>query len=331
MVGVAVAAMLLLLADWSAIQAIFVGLLALVVLGAVLSKFICSSSTAKADLEAVRNGTKGVAATGAAAAAATAAAGAAVVATNASGGSASASPSSSPSAAGSGAGSSDGGSAGASGQGVAASAATTSHTAASSNTAASNTAASSAAANTTPSSFAMQPSAALSGEDDLASRKGEWKYEGDAAAATPAKATPAKAPAAKKPAAKKTAAQSDAPAKKAAPKAAPKKTTAKSEAPAKAARAPVAADGKPETLAKARASGADDLKLISGVGPKLEGTLNELGFYHFDQVASWRKKEVEWVDSRLKFKGRIERDDWISQAKILAKGGETEFSSRKKK
>lgn len=99
----------------------------------------------------------------------------------------------------------------------------------------------------------------------------------------------------------------------------------------KAKRAPVAKDGKPEMLSAPRASGADDLKLISGVGPKLEGTLNSMGVWHFDQVASWRKKEIAWVDERLRFKGRIERDDWISQAKVLAKGGETEFSRRKKK
>jgi len=54
-------------------------------------------------------------------------------------------------------------------------------------------------------------------------------------------------------------------------------------------------------------------------GPKLEGVLNELGFWHFDQIAKWTSAEVAWVDSRLKFKGRIERDDWISQAKDLAK------------
>ncbi len=94
---------------------------------------------------------------------------------------------------------------------------------------------------------------------------------------------------------------------------------------------PVAADGKPELLTAARPGGADDLKLISGVGPKLEQTLNDLGVYHFDQVASWRKKEIEWVDSQLRFKGRIERDGWIAQAKTLAAGGETEFSVRKKK
>jgi predicted flap endonuclease-1-like 5' DNA nuclease len=92
----------------------------------------------------------------------------------------------------------------------------------------------------------------------------------------------------------------------------------------------VATDGKPE-LFTAPNGAADNLKLISGVGPKLEGTLNELGVWHFSQVASWRKKEIAWVDERLRFKGRIERDDWISQAKILAKGGETEFSKRKKK
>ena len=85
------------------------------------------------------------------------------------------------------------------------------------------------------------------------------------------------------------------------------------------------------TLTAARESGADDLKLLKGVGPALEKTLNELGFYHFDQVAAWRKAEVEWVDSRLKFKGRIVRDEWIKQAKTLAKGGVTEFSKRSQK
>ena len=73
------------------------------------------------------------------------------------------------------------------------------------------------------------------------------------------------------------------------------------------------------------------MKLISGVGPKLEKTLNDMGFWHFDQVEKWGKAEIEWVDSRLRFKGRIERDDWMAQAKILAAGGETEFSKKNKK
>lgn len=75
----------------------------------------------------------------------------------------------------------------------------------------------------------------------------------------------------------------------------------------------------------ARPAAVDDLKLISGVGPKIEGTLHELGIYTFAQVASWKKAEREWVDGYLNFKGRIERDDWTKQAKALAKGGEAEY------
>jgi len=74
----------------------------------------------------------------------------------------------------------------------------------------------------------------------------------------------------------------------------------------------------------------DDLKLISGVGPKLEGVLNDLGVYHFWQIARWTQREVAWVDDYLSFKGRINRDKWIDQAKVLADGGETEFSKRNK-
>lgn len=95
-------------------------------------------------------------------------------------------------------------------------------------------------------------------------------------------------------------------------KAGPKKTEG-----ANPARKPVSKSGKPPVIRKARATGADDLKLIKGVGPALEKTLNELGFYHFDQIAGWRQKEIEWVDQRLKFKGRIERDGWIKQCQSL--------------
>jgi len=69
----------------------------------------------------------------------------------------------------------------------------------------------------------------------------------------------------------------------------------------------------------------DDLKLISGVGPKIEGILHSLGIYTFAQVAGWKKAEREWVDGYLNFKGRIERDDWVKQAKALAKGGVAEY------
>ncbi len=90
------------------------------------------------------------------------------------------------------------------------------------------------------------------------------------------------------------------------------------------------AAAKPAALAAPRGGQADDLKLISGVGPKLETTLNGLGIYHFDQIAGWTADTVNWVDNYLSFKGRIAREDWIAQAKTLAAGGETEFSQRAK-
>ncbi len=78
-------------------------------------------------------------------------------------------------------------------------------------------------------------------------------------------------------------------------------------------------DDRPAGLDAPRAGKADDLKRISGVGPKLESVLNDLGIYHFDQIATWKKKEIAWVDDYLRFKGRIERDGWIAQAKTFAK------------
>ncbi|PVA11873.1 NADH-quinone oxidoreductase subunit NuoE [Pelagivirga sediminicola] len=89
---------------------------------------------------------------------------------------------------------------------------------------------------------------------------------------------------------------------------------------------------KPATLKAARAGGPDDLKMIKGVGPKLESLLNDMGFYHFDQIAAWSPDEVAWVDQNIiGFKGRVTRDDWVRQAGVLASGGETEFAKRVKK
>ena len=67
----------------------------------------------------------------------------------------------------------------------------------------------------------------------------------------------------------------------------------------------------------------DDLKLISGIGPKLEQVLNGLGVFTFAQIAGWQPEEAAWVDDYLQFGGRVERDSWISQAGTLAKGGAT--------
>ena len=112
---------------------------------------------------------------------------------------------------------------------------------------------------------------------------------------------------------------------------------AKAEKPAKPAKPAAepekaAAPSKPQALAAARAGGPDDLKQIKGVGPKLEALLHRLGFFHFDQVAAWTAAELAWVDDNLEgFKGRASRDAWVEQARLLAAGGETEFSTRVKK
>lgn len=98
-------------------------------------------------------------------------------------------------------------------------------------------------------------------------------------------------------------------------------------APAKVAAKPA----KPSLEDKNRPAGikkpakVDDLKLISGVGPKIEKVLHELGIFTFAQVAGWKKAERDWVDGYLSFSGRIERDDWVKQAKALAKGGVAEY------
>ncbi len=107
--------------------------------------------------------------------------------------------------------------------------------------------------------------------------------------------------------------------KPAAKKVAAKKKPATKVSTSKAAATP-ADKHKPQGLKTARKGGPDDLKLISGVGPKIEGILHELGFFHFDQISKWKKKEREWVDGYLRFKGRIDRDEWVKQAKTLAKG-----------
>ncbi|NSX55270.1 50S ribosomal protein L21 [Parasulfitobacter algicola] len=122
---------------------------------------------------------------------------------------------------------------------------------------------------------------------------------------------------AKKADAKKPAKADAKPAKKAEKKAEPKK-----EAPKKAVKTESAATGagtKPANLLKkARDGKPDDLKKISGVGPKLEGLLHDNGVFHFDQISAWTADEIAYMDDQLSFKGRIERDGWLDQAAKLA-------------
>lgn len=72
----------------------------------------------------------------------------------------------------------------------------------------------------------------------------------------------------------------------------------------------------------------DDLKRIRGIGVLIEKKLNSLGIVHFEQVANWTGADIERISQILDFKGRIERENWVEQARILATGGQTEFSRR---
>ena len=73
---------------------------------------------------------------------------------------------------------------------------------------------------------------------------------------------------------------------------------------------------RPPRMAKPKS--ADDLKRISGVGPKLEEKLNDLGIWKFSQIAKWEKPHIDWMDEQLNFKGRIERDEWVKQCSAYA-------------
>ncbi|MDX8454182.1 proton-conducting membrane transporter [Mesorhizobium sp. VK9D] len=117
--------------------------------------------------------------------------------------------------------------------------------------------------------------------------------------AAAAKAAPAKSAAAKKPAAK------------AAP---PKKAAAPA---AKKAAAPPAASGK-----------ADNLRRLIGIGPVNERLLKGLGVTTYAQIAAWTAADVKRIEEVLNFDGRIARENWIEQAKLLASGNEAEFARR---
>jgi large subunit ribosomal protein L21 len=120
-------------------------------------------------------------------------------------------------------------------------------------------------------------------------------------AAKPAKAKKAAAPKAEKKAAPKAEKQAEAPKadkKEAAPKA------EKKAAPKKAA----------------KKSDGDDLSTISGVGPVIVGKLHAEGITTFAQIAAWTDADVEAIEEKLSFKGRVGREEWIKQAKELAKG-----------
>ena len=154
-----------------------------------------------------------------------------------------------------------------------------------------------------------------------------------ASAATVAVATPVTKPKAKpapKAAAEPKGTKTKAEAK---PKAEPKaKAAAKAEPKPKAEKVAKPKAAKPEGLVRLKAprrGKADDLQEIEGIGPALEKLVNGLGFFHFDQIAGWTEADIATVDAEMKtFKGRITRDKWVEQAKIIVSEGLEAFRER---
>lgn len=148
--------------------------------------------------------------------------------------------------------------------------------------------------------------------------------------APPPASVPEPAPKAEKKAvAAKPAAKAEKPAAKkpAAAKAPVKKAPGAKKAPAKAAPAsppPMTAIGVPGAV-----GAPDNLLLLKGVGPKLNTLLAGLGITRFDQIGAWTAEDAAKVDAHLgAFKGRIERDSWVEQAGLLARGAIAEFETR---
>ncbi len=117
------------------------------------------------------------------------------------------------------------------------------------------------------------------------------------------------------------------------PAATPKPAVKQAEEAKKAAKPKADKAEKPKAkkaIAKkaTKADAADDLKQLKGVGPALEKKLHENGVTSFAQIAAWGAEEIADMDDKLSFKGRIERDGWVDQAKLLAAGEETEFSKK---
>ena len=93
--------------------------------------------------------------------------------------------------------------------------------------------------------------------------------------------------------------------------------------------APVAAAATTAAGIPAAVGASDNLTRIVGIGPKLNELLQSLGVRRFDQIAAWTPGEIAKVDSHLGgFKGRIERDSWVEQAKLLATGAIEEWQRR---
>ncbi len=315
--GILAAILLMILGDWRFIAAVFAGIVIAVIIGVLMSWFVCvpppaenanyqsGGSGGSSAGSSTDNSASGQATAGAVAAGAGAAAAATAVAAS-------------------------GDSADAADDGAAEIAKASSTSDAAAPVADSGNASAQEAGDTVGSSSIVKASTPLEGSEELASRKGAWKYEGE--------------PPAKKRRSTKAISVLAAVESSGTLDSSDVDDSASIEAELGTVTPPPSMDKdydndgileganegtKPEALDGPRGGKADNLKEIKGIGPKLEVLCNELGFYHFDQIANWTADEVAWVNANLAgFKGRVTRDTWVEQAKILAAGGETEFSKR---
>lgn len=76
--------------------------------------------------------------------------------------------------------------------------------------------------------------------------------------------------------------------------------------------------GRPQWREAPRRGKADELTAIEGIGKAIEAVLHELGIFHYDQIAQWTREEAIWIERRIGFPGRVEREGWIAQAAKLA-------------
>lgn len=91
----------------------------------------------------------------------------------------------------------------------------------------------------------------------------------------------------------------------------------------------IAPEPAPEPAPAPAGSSGDDLTRIKGLGPKIAALLGEFGITSFAQIAAWTPEQIERIDAKLgRFSGRIVRDQWVEQAKLLSAGDEVEFTSK---
>ena len=110
----------------------------------------------------------------------------------------------------------------------------------------------------------------------------------------------------------------------------PQTTDASADVPPSTADVPPATSAPPSAEREVtQAAPGDDLTRIKGLGPKIQVRLNELGVTSFAQIAAWDDAEIERIDEQLdRFRGRIRRDNWVEQARLLSLGDIAGYEDR---